>query len=139
MNTIFIDDIKDIQKAAVDFLRKFSEPKLIAFWGEMGVGKTTFIKAVCTELGVVDTVNSPTFAIINEYETLKGNLVYHFDLYRIEQSEEVLDIGFEDYLYSGHWCFIEWPEIAEQYFPKDIIKVRIEELEGGKRKISFKA
>jgi tRNA threonylcarbamoyladenosine biosynthesis protein TsaE len=137
MNTIFIENLKDIQTAAKSFLSCFSTPQLIAFYGEMGAGKTTFIKAVCSELGVIDTVNSPTFAIVNEYETNNGQIVYHFDLYRIEDTEELMDIGFEDYLYSKNWCFIEWPQIAEAYFPKTMVKVKIEELENGRRKIIF--
>jgi len=138
MVTILIDDIKEIQNSAKHFLSHFHTPKIIAFLGEMGAGKTTFIKAICSELGVIDTVNSPTFSIVNEYETSEGKAIYHFDLYRIEQDNEVLDIGFEDYLYSGNWCFIEWPQIAESYLPKEAITVQIEEIENGKRKVTFK-
>jgi len=135
--TLIIDSVQDISKVAQNFLKQFSKPRVIAFVGSMGAGKTTFIKAVCHELGVIDTVNSPTFAIVNEYKTKASGNIYHFDLYRIEQSQEVQDIGFEDYLYSGNWCFIEWPEIAEEYFPKDLVVATIEELENGKRKISI--
>ena len=137
MKKILIKDIKDIQSSAKDFISQFSEPSVIAFIGEMGAGKTTFIKAICKELDVTDTVNSPTFAIINEYETKNSKSIYHFDLYRMEKPEEVLDIGFEDYLYSGNWCFIEWPEIAERYFPEQVTKVKIEEVEDGQRELTF--
>ncbi len=137
MDAIIIENLSEIDKAAKQFLSYFSEPKVVALYGEMGVGKTTFIKALCKRLGVLDMVNSPTFAIVNEYETEHDNLLYHFDLYRMENPEEALDIGFEDYLYSGRWCFIEWPQIATQYFPKDIVQIKIEELEKGMRKISF--
>lgn len=137
MSTIYINNISEIQESAKDFLSHFPKPSVIAFFGEMGAGKTTFIKAICQELGVIDTVNSPTFAIINEYEVEQGKNLYHFDLYRMEKPEEVVDIGFEDYLYSGNWCFIEWPEIAESYFPENLVRVKIEEIENGRRKISI--
>ena len=138
MNRLYINSLSDIQDTAKEFLSLFSKPTVVAFVGEMGAGKTTFIKAVCKELGVVDTVNSPTFAIINDYETKDGSNIYHFDLYRIEKAEEVEEIGFEDYLYSGKWCFVEWPEIADNYFPNKIVKVKIEELEDGRRQLSIK-
>lgn len=137
MKTIVIHSLSEIQDAAKVFLSHFEEPTVLAFFGEMGAGKTTFIKAICRELGVVDVVNSPTFAIINEYELIDAKNVYHFDLYRIEKPEEVLDIGFEDYMYSGNWCFIEWPSIAESYFPDNIVQVKIEEVEKGARILTF--
>jgi len=137
MENIRITQLPKIQQAAQQFIEQIKEPAVIAFLGEMGAGKTTFIKAICTELGVIDTVNSPTFAIVNDYETEDGSNIYHFDLYRMEKAEEVLDIGFEDYLYSGKWCFIEWPEIAEKYLPENVIKVKIEEIEKGERLVSF--
>ncbi len=137
MDTIIIENLNKIDESAKQFLSYFSEPQVVAFHGEMGAGKTTFIKAICKQLDVVDVVNSPTFAIVNEYETERNDLVYHFDLYRMENPEEALDIGFEDYLYSGRWCFIEWPEIASQYLPKEIVQIKIEEQEKGKRKVSF--
>jgi len=137
MKTILIENIKDIDKAAEKFLEIIQKPQVIAFIGEMGAGKTTFIKAICKALGVTDTVNSPTFAIINEYETQANKPIFHFDLYRLENPEEVLDIGFEDYLFSGNWCFIEWPSIAEHYLPEQHIKVEIEALENGDRQLSI--
>lgn len=137
MKTIAINSLADIQPAAQTFLSHFEEPTVIAFFGDMGAGKTTFIKAICKALGVVDVVNSPTFAIINEYEVKDAKNVFHFDLYRIEKPEEVLDIGFEDYMYSGNWCFIEWPAIAAAYFPENIVRVKIEEVENGARILTF--
>jgi tRNA threonylcarbamoyladenosine biosynthesis protein TsaE len=108
-----------------------------AFYGTMGAGKTTFIKSICNQLGVVDTVNSPTFAIINEYATEGENQIHHFDLYRLEKEQELLDIGFEDYLYSNNWNFIEWPEIAEPFFTESVVKVEISEIEDGVREIKI--
>ena len=134
---LFIDSLSDIQSTAKVFLEQFEQASVVAFLGDMGAGKTTFIKALCKELGVVDTVNSPTFAIINEYETEQKERIYHFDLYRLEQSEDVLEIGFEDYIYSGNWCFIEWPEIAKAYLPENTVQIKIEEIEKGKRKLTF--
>ena len=102
--------------------------------GFLGAGKTTFIKAVCEELGVEDVITSPTFAIVNEYRAEEtGELIYHFDFYRIKKLEEVYDMGYEDYFYSGALCFIEWPELIEELLPADAVRVRIEETEGGKR------
>ena len=101
---------------------------VFAFYGQMGAGKTTFIKAVCAELGIADTVNSPTFSIVNEYRSdSTGALVYHFDFYRIKKLEEVYDMGYEDYFYSGAPCFIEWPELIEELLPEDTVRVTIEE------------
>ncbi len=137
MKTIIIADINDIDNAAKEFLNIFPQPQIIAFTGEMGAGKTTFIKALCKTLGTMDTVNSPTFAIINEYEIESKKPIFHFDLYRLEQPEEVLDIGFEDYLFSGNWCFIEWPQIAEHYLPEQHVKVEIKEIGSGRRQISI--
>ena len=91
----------------------------------MGAGKTTFIRVISSVLGAVDVVQSPSFAIINEYKTLKGESIFHFDFYRIRKSEEVFDIGYEDYLYSGSYCFIEWPELVEELLPADVVKVKI--------------
>ena len=91
----------------------------------MGSGKTTFIKAISSVLGAVDIVQSPSFAIINEYKTSTGDSIFHFDFYRIRKIEEVFDIGYEEYIYSGAYCFLEWPELVEDLLPKDIVKVRI--------------
>jgi tRNA threonylcarbamoyladenosine biosynthesis protein TsaE len=110
--------------------------RLIGIKGSRGVGKTTFIKSLCKVLGVDDTVNSPTFAIVNEYRSdLAGELIYHFDFYRIKKLDEVYDMGYEDYFYSGAICFIEWPELIEELLPGNTVKVSIEELESGEREV----
>ena len=109
---------------------------MFAFYGKMGAGKTTFIKAICEELGVDDVITSPTFAIINEYSG-KDETIYHFDFYRIKKLEEVYDMGYEDYFYSGALCFIEWPELIEEVLPEDAVKVQITEKEDGTRAILF--
>jgi tRNA threonylcarbamoyladenosine biosynthesis protein TsaE len=103
----------------------------------MGAGKTTFTKAICECLGVEDVINSPTFAIVNEYRSGTGELIYHFDFYRIKKLEEVYDMGYEDYFYSGALCFIEWPELVEELLPENTIKVTIKENEDGTRSIIF--
>ena len=131
---ITIDSIDNIREAARQFVSSMGESSVFAFYGSMGAGKTTFIKAVCEELGVEDVITSPTFAIVNEYRAEEtGELIYHFDFYRIKKLEEVYDMGYEDYFYSGALCFIEWPELIEELLPTDAVRVRIEETEGGKR------
>ena len=111
---------------------------VFAFYGKMGAGKTTFIKALCKLLGVEDEVNSPTFAIINEYRSqTTAELIYHFDFYRIKKLEEVYDLGYEDYFYSGALCFIEWPELVEELLPSDAKKVTITENSDGSRMITL--
>ena len=110
---------------------------VFAMYGKMGAGKTTFTKAVCECLGVEDVINSPTFAIVNEYRSDSGELIYHFDFYRIKKLEEVYDMGYEDYFYSGALCFIEWPELIEELLPGNAIKVTIEEVENGERKVTL--
>lgn len=130
---IEINDISEIPQAARQFLSEMADSKVFAFYGAMGAGKTTFIKAVCEEMGVRETVTSPTFAIINEYHTDKGDTVYHFDFYRINKLEEVFDFGYEDYFYSGNVCFIEWPELIEPLLPPNAVKIAITETEDGGR------
>lgn len=132
---IKIDSIDRIQEAAKAFVAQMGDNKVFAFYGKMGAGKTTFIKAICEELGVEDVVNSPTFAIVNEYTDGNGEPIFHFDFYRIKKESEAYDIGFEEYVYSGHLCFMEWPELIEDLLPEDTVKVSIEELEDGTRTV----
>ena len=132
-----IDNIDSIREAARQFVAATGENTVFAFYGKMGAGKTTFIKAVCEELGVEDVITSPTFAIVNEYRSdTTGELIYHFDFYRIKKIEEVYDMGYEDYFYSGALCFIEWPELVEELLPGDAVTVRIEEQPDGSRTIT---
>jgi tRNA threonylcarbamoyladenosine biosynthesis protein TsaE len=114
-----------LRDAARQLLDAFGSRRVFAFYGSMGAGKTTFIKAICRELGSLDNVTSPTFAIINEYTTSSDLLIYHFDFYRIKNLQEAYDLGYEDYFYSGHYCFIEWPEKIEELLPAEIVKVDI--------------
>ncbi len=132
---IEIDNIANIRKAAEKFIACMGESKVFAFYGKMGAGKTTFIKAVCECLGVEDVITSPTFAIVNEYRTSNDKPIYHFDFYRIKKLEEVYDMGYEDYFYSGAPCFIEWPELIENLLPEDAVKVTISEQENGCRTV----
>lgn len=136
MKQIVINDINSIREAARAFIKEMGERKVYAFYGKMGAGKTTFIKAVCEELGVADVITSPTFAIVNEY-TGGSKAIYHFDFYRIKKLEEVYDMGYEDYFYSGSLCFIEWPELIEDILPADAVRVSISEQEDGSRLVSF--
>jgi len=122
-----------LPKTAKMLLENFPEDRVFAFYGSMGAGKTTFIKAICQELGSADYVTSPSFALINEYTTEAGKVIYHFDFYRIKKIEEAFDLGYEDYIYSGNYCFIEWPEMIESLLPEGIIEVRIDEAENGIR------
>lgn len=137
MMVIRIENLDEIAAAAREFIDAMGDRKVFAFYGKMGAGKTTFIKAVCAELGVTDVINSPTFAIVNEYVDGRGEPIYHFDFYRIKREQEALDIGFEDYVYSGNVCFMEWPEMIENILPDDTTKVTIEEDTDGSRRIVF--
>ncbi|MBP7358019.1 tRNA (adenosine(37)-N6)-threonylcarbamoyltransferase complex ATPase subunit type 1 TsaE [Xylanibacter oryzae] len=134
---IKIDNLENIHLAAKEFVANMGTSKVFAFYGKMGAGKTTFIKAVCEYLGVEDVITSPTFAIVNEYRANNGEPIYHFDFYRIKKLEEVYDMGYEDYFYSGAPCFIEWPELIEELLPEDAVKVTIAEQEDGSRSVSF--
>ena len=135
---IKIQSLDHIHEAAREFIAAMGDNTVFALYGKMGVGKTTFVKALCQELGVEDVVTSPTFAVINEYRSdIAGELIYHFDFYRIKKLEEVYDMGYEDYFYSGALCFIEWPELVEELLPGNTVKVTIEELEDGSRKLTM--
>lgn len=136
MSEIFIPSLDDINQAARKFIELMREHRLFAFYGGMGAGKTTFIKALCQELGVADNVSSPTFAIVNEYGSDIGP-IYHFDFYRIKSPDEVMDLGFEDYAYSGHLCLMEWPELIEDLLPSNTVNVHIEETANGMRKLTI--
>ena len=136
---ITINKLENIREAARQFIDTIGDHTVFALYGKMGAGKTTFIKAVCEELGVEDVITSPTFAIVNEYtiSNHKAQSIYHFDFYRIKKLEEVYDMGFEDYFYSGFLCFIEWPELIEEVLPEDAVRVTITENPDGSRTITF--
>lgn len=130
--------LSELPKFAAQFIKDWESHNLIALVGEMGVGKTTFVKAICEVLGVEDVVSSPTFSIVNEYTTAIGDVLYHFDFYRIEEEQEALDFGVEEYWDSGALCLMEWTEKVESLLPEDILHVKIEELEEGVRKITVR-
>ena len=132
-----IKSLEDLDQAAGEFLQQIGESRLVAFYAPMGAGKTTFITALCNRLGVGDAVCSPTFTIVNEYLSATGDSVYHFDFYRITKPSEALDIGLEDYLYSGSLCLMEWPENIEELLPEETLKVRIQVQTDGSRRISW--
>lgn len=135
---IKIEKLDNIREAAKQFIANIGDSTVFAFYGNMGAGKTTFVKAVCEELGVADVITSPTFSIVNEYRSEQtGELIYHFDFYRVKKIEEVYDMGFEDYFYSGALCFIEWPELCEEVLPDDTVKVSINEEPDGSRTITL--
>ena len=136
-NKIIINGIDDIGRAAKEFLQLRPPLPVIALYGEMGAGKTTFTKALSSALKVKEGVNSPTFTLINEYTTEGGELIFHFDFYRINKLEEAFDIGFEEFVDSGHLCIIEWPEKIEQILPPDTLRVKISVLEDGTREVTF--
>lgn len=132
-----ITSLKDIDKSAQEFVRNIGNNRVLAFYGKMGAGKTTFIKALCRQLNVVDQVNSPTFAIVNDYETANQSHVYHFDFYRIKNLEEAYDFGYEDYFYSGNFCLIEWPELVEPILPENTLMVTIQVSDDNSRTVIF--
>lgn len=140
---IIIHQLNEIRKAARQFIEQALKgdcQRVVAFYGSMGAGKTTFIRALCEELGVTDVVTSPTFAIVNEYEVdrAKDFSIFHFDFYRIKRLEEVYDMGYEDYFYGSSLCLIEWPELIEELLPDDCLRVTIRVLDDGSREISVR-
>lgn len=136
--TLTIDSVECLPEVAAEFLRLAEGKRIFAFHGSMGAGKTTFTKALCDCLGVCDTVNSPTFAIVNEYADTAGDIVaYHFDFYRLKSVAEAIDMGAEDYFYSGAYCFLEWPELVEDLLPEDALHVSLTEQADGTRLIEF--
>ena len=137
MVILTIESIESIDKVAKDFIEIMGDKKVYAFNGKMGAGKTTFIKAICECMGVQETINSPTFSIVNEYEAKNGDIIYHFDCYRINKIQEALDFGAEEYLNSGNICFIEWAENIAPLLPDSITNVNIEEITNGSRKIEI--
>lgn len=126
--------IEEIQQVAHKIVSE-NPHKVILFHGEMGAGKTTVIKALAKELGVTQATSSPTFSLVNEYSTENNGLVYHFDVYRLKNESEALDFGIDDYLYSGNWCFIEWPEKIPNLLPDEYSELFISVIPDGKRKI----
>lgn len=130
---IEIKSLSEINNAARKFIEQIGGNTVFALYGAMGAGKTTFIKVVCEELGVEETITSPTFAIVNEYKDGDGDSIYHFDFYRINKLEEAFDFGYEDYFYSGSLCFIEWPELVESILPENSVRIRISETDDGSR------
>ena len=141
MMEIFLHTLTDLDQAACRLVDFAGDRRKMAFYGEIGVGKTTFIQAICKQLGVREAVVSPTFALVNEYSLAadfqKGQLVYHLDLYRLKNIQEALDIGVEDMLYDSHYCFIEWPELIEVLLPEEVLRIKIEALNNSARKIVF--
>lgn len=135
MESYFSKGIEDLEVLAKQLIPKFRIPGVVCFYGEMGAGKTTLIKQICKELGVKDSVFSPTYTLVNEYE-YNGKPLYHFDFYRINEESEAFDMGYEDYFFSDGLCLVEWPEKIENLIPEDAIKVKIT-LEGEKRKIEI--
>ena len=135
---IIIKSPETIRESAKAFVEAMGDSTIFAFYGSMGAGKTTFIKAVCEQLQVDDAITSPTFAIVNEYRSAtSGELIYHFDFYRIKKQEEVYDMGYEDYIESGAVCFMEWPELIEELLPEDVVKVSIKQQEDGSRIVEW--
>lgn len=125
MLRILIKDKKQLKVAARRILECTSGQRILAFYGQMGAGKTTIIKALCKALGAEDIVSSPTFTLVNEYKTTKGTTLYHIDFYRIRKLEEVFDFGLEEYFASGSYCFMEWPELIEEILPPETVRIKI--------------
>ena len=130
-----IQNLEETKQVAAQFLEYVGEHTLFALYGPMGVGKTTFVKAVGECLGVEDDITSPTFAIVNEYLTAQGNSIYHFDFYRLKEASEALDFGCEEYFYSGCKCFMEWPEKIEEFLSEEVVNCYFTEKEDGTREL----
>ena len=120
-----VNCITELNKVAKTIIESLEEKNVICFYGKMGVGKTTLIKDICSELGVKDNVSSPTFSIVNEYVKFDGSPVFHFDFYRIEDETEALDLGYEEYFYKNSLCFVEWPEKIKSLIPNNVLNVKI--------------
>lgn len=132
---IIVHQLHELDKAAQKLLEFAGERRKFAFYGEIGAGKTTFIQAICRQLGVQEAVVSPTFALVNEYPASSGELIYHLDLYRLKNAQEALDIGIEDMLYDENYCLIEWPELIEALLPEDVVRIKLEIVDHSTRKI----
>lgn len=130
MNPLSLKNLSGLPKTAKQILSFAQDKKIFCFYGELGAGKTTLIKELCKQLGVTDKGSSPTFSLINEYQNKDEKKIFHFDLYRLKNESEIYDIGYEDYLFSGNYCFIEWPEKIERLLPPDCVKVKIDVKEG---------
>lgn len=137
MKTFKAKTVDELKLIAPKIIEAFGNNRIITFNAPMGAGKTTLIKAICESIGTNSIVNSPTFAIINDYETLDGKSIFHFDLYRLKNINEAIDMGCEDYLYSGNYCFIEWPEIIENLLPETHCNITISVDDNGERSISI--
>jgi tRNA threonylcarbamoyladenosine biosynthesis protein TsaE len=132
-----LSELNKTAKKLVDFFYENDEYKTIIFYGKMGSGKTTLIKEICKIMNSQDIVTSPSFAIINEYKTLAGSFLYHFDFYRLKNLQEAIDIGTEDYFYSGNYCFVEWPDIITPLLPEHTLKIQIEQINAEKRNLKI--
>jgi tRNA threonylcarbamoyladenosine biosynthesis protein TsaE len=139
MEVIKINTLKDLKNAAKQFIELIEENKVFAFYGNMGAGKTTFIKAICSELGVKENITSPTFSLVNEYITINNQSLFHFDCYRLKNIGEAYDIGADEYFDSGQICFIEWPEKIEDLLPSGTVNVIIKVLDDESREITISA
>jgi tRNA threonylcarbamoyladenosine biosynthesis protein TsaE len=131
-----INSTDELVPVAIDLIAKTEKNKVVAFYGSMGSGKTTFIKTICKQMGVKEGISSPTFSIINEYALPNQQRIFHFDFYRIKSLAEAYDLGYEDYFYSNNYCFIEWPEMIETLLPTEIVRVKIS-VNNGIRKICY--
>jgi tRNA threonylcarbamoyladenosine biosynthesis protein TsaE len=137
MPNFTIQKVEELHLIAKELLYYIHDNPVLAFYGKMGIGKTTLIKALCKEMFVENTVTSPTFALVNEYTTSSNETIYHFDFYRINKVEELFDLGYEEYFYSGKYCFVEWPELAENMLPDNTLKITLTEDSKGSRVISW--